>query len=97
MSCCCKCFVTLPHGAMGWYVVCDCGISLSYSLKFWPLPHSAVVYSLFVVTPVACGGLLLGPCFVLEYFVSFLVLQSSHMGRRELVDLLLLLLEDIDM
>ena len=21
-----------PHGAMGWYVVCDCGISWSYSL-----------------------------------------------------------------
>ena len=25
---------TLPHGAMGWSVVCDCGISWSYSLTF---------------------------------------------------------------
>ena len=23
ISCCCKCSVTLPHGAMGWYAVCD--------------------------------------------------------------------------
>ena len=23
----CKCSVTLPHGAMGWSAVCDCGIS----------------------------------------------------------------------
>ena len=32
-------FVALPHGAMGWYAVCDCGISGSYSLfvnyRFW--------------------------------------------------------------
>ena len=34
MSCGCSCFVTLPHGAEGWYAVCDCGISLSYSLTF---------------------------------------------------------------
>ena len=27
MYCYCKCFVTLPHGAMGWFAVCDCGIS----------------------------------------------------------------------
>ena len=26
-SCYCKCSVTLPHGAVGWYAVCDCGIS----------------------------------------------------------------------
>ena len=32
MSFDCKCFVSLPHGAMGWSVVCDCGISWSYSL-----------------------------------------------------------------
>ena len=28
--------VTLPHGAAGWSAVCDCGISWSYSLTFWP-------------------------------------------------------------
>ena len=27
MSCYCKCYVALPHGAMGWSAVCDCDIS----------------------------------------------------------------------
>ena len=27
-----KCSVALPHGALGWSAVCDCGISWSYSL-----------------------------------------------------------------
>ena len=27
MSCYCKCFMALPHGAVVWSVVCDCGIS----------------------------------------------------------------------
>ena len=27
MSCYCKCSMTLPHGAVGWSAVCDCGIS----------------------------------------------------------------------
>ena len=27
MSCYCKCSVNLPHGAMGWTALCDCGIS----------------------------------------------------------------------
>ena len=27
MSCYCKCSVTLPHDALGWSAVCDCGIS----------------------------------------------------------------------
>ena len=27
MSCYCKCSVPLPHGAVGWSAVCDCGIS----------------------------------------------------------------------
>ena len=26
MPCYCKCSVALPHGAMGWSAVCDCGI-----------------------------------------------------------------------
>ena len=30
----CDCYVALPHGALGWSAVCDCGISLSYSLAF---------------------------------------------------------------
>ena len=30
----CYSSVALPHGAVGWSVVCDCGISRSYSLAF---------------------------------------------------------------
>ena len=41
----------------------------------------AVGYSLFVVAPIVCVGFVLGPCFVLQYFVSLLVLQSSCWGR----------------
>ena len=26
-SCYCKCSVTLPHGALGWSAMCDCGFS----------------------------------------------------------------------
>ena len=36
MSCYCKSFVTLPHGAVGWSALCDCGISWSYSLFVSP-------------------------------------------------------------
>ena len=35
MSCDGQCSMALPHGAVGWSVVCDCGISLSYSLAFY--------------------------------------------------------------
>ena len=34
MYCYYKCSVAFPHGAVGWSVVCDCGISRSYSLTF---------------------------------------------------------------
>ena len=27
MSFYCKCYVAIPHGAVGWSAVCDCGIS----------------------------------------------------------------------
>ena len=29
--------VSLPHGALGWPVVCDCGVSWSYSFIVAPL------------------------------------------------------------
>ena len=29
-----RCSMTLPHGAVGWSAVCQCGISRSYSLAF---------------------------------------------------------------
>ena len=40
----CRCYLslTLPHGAMGWPVVCDCGIFCSYSLTFISLPTPVV-------------------------------------------------------
>ena len=29
--------MSLPHAAVGWSAVCDCGISWSYSLVFCPM------------------------------------------------------------
>ena len=43
---------------------------------------STVVYALFIVAPIVCGGLVFGYWFVMKYFVSFLVLQPSHLGRE---------------
>ena len=34
LSCGCQCFVSLPHSAVVWSVICDCGISWSYSFVF---------------------------------------------------------------
>ena len=34
LPCDCLCYVALPRGAVGWFVVCDCDISSSYSLTF---------------------------------------------------------------
>ena len=34
LSCGWKCSVSLPHSALGWSVVCDCGISWSTYLYF---------------------------------------------------------------
>ena len=41
----------------------------------------AVVLRLFI-HGIVCGGFVLDPCFVMQYFVSFLVLQS--ITKREL-------------
>ena len=40
MYCYHKCSVAVPHGAVGWSAVCDCGISWSYSLTFGRNPVS---------------------------------------------------------
>ena len=37
---------------------------------------------MFVVAPVVCGAFVLFPCFVMQYFVSFLVLQSTGGEER---------------
>ena len=34
MYCYCECSVSLRDFALGWSAVCDCGISLSYSITF---------------------------------------------------------------
>ena len=34
LSSICYCSVSVPNGVMGWSVVFDCGISMSYSLTF---------------------------------------------------------------
>ena len=36
-----------------------------------------VVDLLFNLAPIVCEGSVFRPCFVMQYFVSFLVLQSS--------------------
>ena len=41
------------------------------------LLKASVVESLFIFASVVCGFLCVGPCFVRQYLVSFLVLQSS--------------------
>ena len=38
---------------------------------------SVVVDSSFIVAPIVCKGSVFGPSFVMQYLVSFLVLQSS--------------------
>ena len=38
---------------------------------------SVVVGSMFIVGSIDCWGSELNPCFVMQYFVSFLVLQLS--------------------
>ena len=46
-------------------------------------PYSVdVFYSLFNVPPVVCGGSVFGPCSVMQYKVTFLVLQSSSRGKE---------------
>ena len=36
---------------------------------------SVVVDSLFIVAPMVCGGSVFGHCLVIQYLVSFLVVQ----------------------
>ena len=43
----------------------------------------AVDLLLLVIAPIDCGvGVVSAPCFVFQYFVSFLVLQLSHCGKE---------------
>ena len=54
--------------------------------QFWPLGHNhpmawaavslkvaTVVDSLIIVAPIVCRGSVFGPCFVMQYLVSFLI------------------------
>ena len=44
MTCYCKCSVTLPHGTVGWSVMCDCGISWSYTYLFLMLKDNTTCH-----------------------------------------------------
>ena len=44
MPCDFCCFVALTHGVVGWSAVCDCGISLSYSLSFYLLSSYSSIF-----------------------------------------------------
>ena len=39
-----------------------------------------LLLKLFIVAPIICGGSVFGPCFVMQYLVSFIL-----MGNKELV------------
>ena len=41
---------------------------------------SVIVYSVFVVAPIVCERLMLGLCFVLQYFVSFYLAGEKRAG-----------------
>ena len=43
--------------------------------------RSVVVDLVFIVAPIVCGGSVLGPWFVIQYFVS--VLFYNHLGGEE--------------
>ena len=45
------------------------------------IKNIGVVYSFFIVASIVCGVIVLCPCFVMQYFVYFLVLQESRWGR----------------
>ena len=56
MSCDCKLFVILPHDAMGWSTVYDCGIFLSYSHIF--LTDTPLLFKNCVDIEDVCAGAL---------------------------------------
>ena len=69
-------FVSLPHGAVGWSVVCDCGISWSYSLTFGPLSSLAAeegchVGVFFFLLKCVWGVLVGSDRHVLHFFTCF--------------------------
>ena len=43
---------------------------------------SVIVDSLFIVALSVCGSFVFGPCFLMQYLTSFLVLQLSRWGRE---------------
>ena len=59
-------------------VVCPDHTHLLFSCCLLKGDGYVVVDSLFVVAAIVCLGLVFGPCFVMQYLVSFLMLQSSN-------------------
>ena len=62
-------FVTFPCGILGqvWYLIVSIPdhCRLSYFVKIYNVP------------PMVCGGSVFGPCFIMHYLTSILVLQAS--------------------
>ena len=44
----CNCYVALTHVAMGWSVVCDCGIFLTILTCFFQSVHSPFCFTLLL-------------------------------------------------
>ena len=40
-----------------------------------------VVDSFSIVAHIVCWGFVFYPCFIMQYLVSFLVLEPSHLGK----------------
>ena len=53
MSFYCKCSVTLPQGAMGWFMVCDCGIFDHTHFLFMYVICEQQRYAVYVITKIS--------------------------------------------
>ena len=73
------CVLTAAEFEVG--ALCKLGIQMLGLLAV--LRQFTVVDLLFIVTLVACGGSLLGPCFVVQGLVSFLVVKQSSLWERK--------------
>ena len=52
------------------------------------MPGYFAVDLVFIVAHIVCGSAVLGPCIVIQYLVSFLVIAIALMRKKEVVDLL---------
>ena len=50
------------------------GLWLASQINFSNLVALAAIDSLFSAAPIACGDSVIGPCFVMQYFLCFIIL-----------------------